>query len=67
MSSGLKTAIRYSLPSYQLGFCGPQEAKSRETLLHFAAGKKVDEEAVKEVFRHFEAISWILVILTLFV
>src|SRR4030043_941208 len=55
MSSGLKTAICYSLPSYQLGFCGPQEAKSRKTLLDFTTGKKVDEELVKEVFRHFEA------------
>ncbi|OGY26130.1 MAG: hypothetical protein A2Z24_01925 [Candidatus Woykebacteria bacterium RBG_16_44_10] len=55
MSPGLKTAIAYSLPSYQLGFCGPQEAKSRNILRDFAAGKKVDEEAVKEVFRHFEA------------
>ncbi|OGY21497.1 MAG: hypothetical protein A2126_04145 [Candidatus Woykebacteria bacterium GWB1_45_5] len=55
MSSGLRAAIAYSLPSYRLGFCGPQEAKSKKILLDFAAGKKVEEEQVKEVFRHFEA------------
>src|SRR3990167_2974304 len=55
MSSGLRAAIAYSLPSYRLGFCGPQEAKSKKILLDFAAGKKVEEEQVKDVFSRFEA------------
>lgn len=53
--SGFKIAISYSLPSFQLGFCGPQEAKSRKILLDFAAGKKVDLEKVKEALMKFEA------------
>jgi hypothetical protein len=53
--SGLKTAVSYSLPSYQLGFCGPQEAKSKTILLDFAAGKKVEEKLVKEALMKFEA------------
>src|SRR4030042_4363896 len=55
MFSGLKTAVAYSLPSYQLGFCGPQEVKSKKVLLDFATGKKVNEEQVKNIFRQFEA------------
>jgi len=53
--SGLKTAVSYSLPSYQLGFCGPQEAKSKKVLLDFVAGKKVEEGLVKEALTKFEA------------
>ncbi|OGY24686.1 MAG: hypothetical protein A2Y57_00400 [Candidatus Woykebacteria bacterium RBG_13_40_7b] len=53
--SALKLAISYSLPSYQLGFCGPQEEKSKKVLLDFVNGKKVDEDLVKEALTKFEA------------
>ena len=55
MFFGLKTAVAYSLPSYKLGFCGPQEAKSEKILLDFVAGKKEEEGQVKDVFSRFEA------------
>ena len=55
MASGLKTAVSYSLPSYQLGFCGPQELKSKNVLGAFAAGQKIEAEKVKEVLKQFEA------------
>ena len=55
MNQGLKTAVSYSLPSYQLGFCGPQEEKYKKILQKFAAGKGVEEELVKEALTRFEA------------
>ncbi|OGY28364.1 MAG: hypothetical protein A2Z42_01025 [Candidatus Woykebacteria bacterium RBG_19FT_COMBO_43_10] len=55
MHPGLKVATAYSLPSYQLGFCGPQEVRSKELLLDFANGKRVDLEKVEEALRQFEA------------
>ena len=55
MVSGLKTATSYSLPSYQLGFCGPQELKSKDVLLAFAAGQKIEADEVKEILKKFEA------------
>src|SRR3989344_3276137 len=53
--SDLKTAISYSLPSYQLGFCGPQEEKSKKLLSDFSKGKKVDLEKVEGSLKQFEA------------
>jgi len=53
--SALKLAISYSLPSYQLGFCGPQEAKDKKILLDFVNGEKVNEKLVKEALMKFEA------------
>ena len=55
MTSGLKTASAYSLPSFSLGFCGPQDAKSRKTLFNFVSGKGVPEAAVREIFEKFES------------
>ena len=55
MSSGLKIAAYYSLPSFSLGFCGPQDKTSRKTLYNFAVGKPVSENSVREIFKTFEA------------
>ena len=55
MSSGLKIAASYSLPSFSLGFCGPQDAKSRRTLFDFVSGKGVSGKAVREIFEQFES------------
>ena len=55
MSSGLKIAAYYSLPSFSLGFCGPQDKTSRKTLYDFAVGKPVSENSVREIFKKFEA------------
>src|SRR4030042_5659266 len=55
MSSGLKTAISYSLPSYKLGFCGPQESNTRKILLRFIEGKITNPVKVKEILTKFEA------------
>ena len=55
MSSGLKIATAYSLPSFSLGFCGPQDKNSRKTLLDFAAGKPNLENKVRAIFEQFEA------------
>src|SRR4030042_3492390 len=55
MSSGLKIAAYYSLPSFSLGFCGPQDKTSRKTLYNFAVGKPVSENSVREIFKKFEA------------
>ena len=52
---GLKTAARYSLPSYSLGYCGPQDAKSRKALTDYAIGKNISEELVRGIFEKFEA------------
>jgi len=53
--SGLKIAARYSLPSYSLGYCGPQDRKSRKTLFDYASGKKTDEKLIRGIFDKFEA------------
>jgi len=53
--SGLKTASIYSLPSYSLGYCGPQDAESRKALFDYASGKKVDEQIIRNIFEKFEA------------
>ncbi|OGY24052.1 MAG: hypothetical protein A2172_00700 [Candidatus Woykebacteria bacterium RBG_13_40_15] len=53
--SGLKTAAVYSLPSYSLGYCGPQDAKSRKALIDYTTGKNVSEKAVRGIFEKFEA------------
>jgi hypothetical protein len=55
MHFGLKVATAYSLPSFSLGFCGPQDETSRKTLSDYASGKKVAEEKVREIFEKFEA------------
>lgn len=52
---GLKLAVRYSLPSCQLGFCGPRDQASQKTLYDFASGKKVSEEKVRKILEKFEA------------
>ena len=53
--SGLKTAARYSLPSYSLGYCGPQDRKSRKALIDYTSGKAVSEKVVRATFEKFEA------------
>jgi len=53
--SGLKLAVRYSLPSCQLGFCGPRDRTNQKILRDFALGKKVDEEKVQRTLEKFEA------------
>ncbi|OGD86251.1 hypothetical protein A2Z23_00980 [Candidatus Curtissbacteria bacterium RBG_16_39_7] len=53
--SGLSKAVCYSLPSFSLGFCGPQDKKSRKTLFDFVHGKNVREEKVKKILSKFEA------------
>lgn len=55
MSSGLKIAAAYSLPSFALGFCGPQDTISRRDLLNLATGKKVSERKIREIFEKFES------------
>ncbi len=55
MHLGLKTAAVYSLPSFSLGFCGPQDETSRKTLSNYASGKPASEKAVREIFEKFEA------------
>ena len=55
MHPGLKVATVYSLPSFSLGFCGPQDKTSRKTLSDYASGKSVSESAVREIFEKFEA------------
>ncbi len=55
MHLGLKTATVYSLPSFSLGFCGPQDETSRKTLSDYASGKPASEKAVREIFEKFEA------------
>ncbi len=52
---GLRIAAVYSLPSYFLGFCGPQDKKSRKILNDFVSGKQVSKKTVKGVFEKFEA------------
>lgn len=52
---GLKLAIRYSLPSCRLGFCGPHDQASQKTLHDFVSGKKVEEEKVRKILEKFEA------------
>jgi len=52
---GLKKAVFYSLPSFALGFCGPQDKQSRKTLFDFAEGKKIDGRKVREILSKFEA------------
>jgi len=53
--SGLKKAACYSLSSFSLGFCGPQDKASRKTLFDFAQGKKVSEGKVRNILSKFEA------------
>lgn len=52
---GLKVAAFYSLPSFALGFCGPQDKRSRKTLSDFASGRTVLKKSVREIFEKFEA------------
>ena len=53
---GLKLAVRYSLPPCKLGFCGPLDKKSRQTLYNFAVGKRASEEEVRGILEKFEAL-----------
>ena len=55
MHLGLKVATAYSLPSFSLGFCGPQDKKSRKTLSDYASGKPASEKAIRKIFEKFEA------------
>jgi hypothetical protein len=55
MSPGLKIAVAYSLPSFSLGFCGPQDKTSRKILLDFVAGKPGLEAKVRGILERFEA------------
>lgn len=52
---GLKLAVHYSLPSCQLGFCGPRDRANQKTLHDFVSGKKVEEEKVRRILEKFEA------------
>lgn len=55
MSSGLRIAAAYSIPSFALGFCGPQDKKSRKILFDFVSGKSGLEKKVRKIFEQFEA------------
>ena len=55
MASGLKIAAAYSLPSFSLGFCGPQDKTSRKILFDFVSGKPGLETKVRNIFEQFEA------------
>jgi len=55
MHLGLKVATAYSLPSFSLGFCGPQDKKSRKILSDYASGKPASEKAIRKIFEKFEA------------
>lgn len=52
---GLKLAVRYSLPSCRLGFCGPRDQASQKVLHDFATGKKVSAVKVRKILERFEA------------
>lgn len=52
---GLKLAVRYSLPSCQLGFCGPQNKKNQRLLSEFALGENVPQEEIRQILEKFEA------------
>ena len=52
---GLKLAVRYSLPSCRLGFCGPRDQVSQKALYDFASGKKISEVKVRKILEKFEA------------
>lgn len=52
---GLKLASVYSIPSYSLGFCGPQDKKSKKILTSFSLGKPVSKKLVRHIFAKFEA------------
>lgn len=54
-SSGLKLAIKYSLPPCRLGFCGPARKLRQEILYDFVVGKEDDESAVRKILSSFEA------------
>lgn len=53
--SGLKLAVRYSLPSCRLGFCGPRDKKSQKILVDFASGEKIPQGGVRKILEKFEA------------
>jgi hypothetical protein len=55
MHPGLKVATAYSLPSFSLGFCGPQDKTSRKILSDYAFGQSVSEKAVRGIFEKFES------------
>jgi len=55
MHPGLKVATAYSLPSFSLGFCGPQDPTSRRILSDYAFGKSVSEKKIREIFEKFES------------
>lgn len=52
---GLKVAAFYSLPSYSLGFCGPQDTISRKNLAGFVSGENSSKREVRRIFEKFEA------------
>ncbi len=54
-SSGLKLAVRYCLPPFRLGFCGPCDRASQRALCDFASGKKISEGKVQKILEKFEA------------
>lgn len=53
--NGLRVSVAYFLPSFSLGFCGPQDKTSQKVLSSFALGKSVSEKSVREIFEKFEA------------
>lgn len=55
MSQGIKIAAYYSYPSYSLGFCGPQDKKSRKILYDYICNKPISEKSIRNIFEKFEA------------
>ncbi len=52
---GIKTAILYSLPPCELGFCGPKQKQAKKILRQFILGKKVNIAKIKKALKNFEA------------
>lgn len=52
--SGLKLALQYSYPPFQLGLCGPQDEKTKKILADFVANKKIDEREIRKILEQFQ-------------
>lgn len=53
MHQGLKTAILYSLPPHQLGFCGPKNKTETKKLLAYSQESYTDEKAIRKILKKF--------------
>lgn len=53
--SGLKLAVKYSLPPCRLGFCGPRDEPKKRVLYEFVSGEDSLEDEVRQYLSQFEA------------